>query len=324
MRNRIITPDIICVGNIVVDAVGVNVDRIPAEGGLALFDRVEMHLGGCANNTAVALSRLGLKVGLVAKVGADGLGEHCGRELTRQGIDIRGLKISHKDSTSFSFIMIPPGGDRRILHTMGANATFGCQDVDARLFQGTRWICVGGTGLLPALGGSSLGVVLSNARKAGAKTAVDTATNDRLSRRDWNRVLASCYEMMDIFFPSEAEACAITGLSEPKRICETFRSRGVKIAGVKLGSKGCAIMSDEGYFYVPAYRVKCIDTLGAGDCFMAGLLAGMLKGYSHRHAALLGNAVSAHCVQSVGATSGIPALKRVLSFQKLITDRRSK
>ena len=44
--------DVICVGNIVVDAVGVYVDRIPDEGALALFDRVEMHLGGCAGNMA--------------------------------------------------------------------------------------------------------------------------------------------------------------------------------------------------------------------------------------------------------------------------------
>jgi hypothetical protein len=49
--------DVVCVGNVVVDAVGVNVDKIPPEGSLALFDKVEMHLGGCANNTAVALAK---------------------------------------------------------------------------------------------------------------------------------------------------------------------------------------------------------------------------------------------------------------------------
>src|SRR5471030_2547234 len=68
--------DIVCVGNVVVDSVAVYVDTIPDEGSLSLFDRVEMHLGGCANNTSLALARLGLRVGLVAKAGADGLGDY--------------------------------------------------------------------------------------------------------------------------------------------------------------------------------------------------------------------------------------------------------
>src|SRR4029079_8005560 len=96
------TPDVICVGNIVVDAVGVYVDHIPDEGALALFDRVEMHLGGCAHNIALALAQLGVSVGLSAKVGADGLGDYCAKVHAESGVDTRGLVRSKTDSTSFS------------------------------------------------------------------------------------------------------------------------------------------------------------------------------------------------------------------------------
>ena len=108
----------------------------------------------------------------------------------------------------------------------------------------------------------------------------------------------------------------ITGETDPETICGIFRKRGVKIAGVKLGDKGSAVMSDEGFFRVPCYKVKCVDTLGAGDAFISGLLAGMCQGYTPSQAARLGNAVAAHCVQAVGATTGIKPLGEILAFQR--------
>lgn len=310
------TPNVICVGNIVVDAVGVYVDRIPDEGALALFDRVEMHLGGCAGNMALALGKLGVPVGLAAKVGEDGLGDYTAKVLAAGGVDTRGMVRSKSDSTSFSFIMVPRGGNRRILHTLAANATFGPADIDARLFDGVKWVSFNGLALLPLLEGENLAGLLKAAHAAGARTAGDTAINDRFTADDWERMLAPCYEHFDILFPSETEAVAITGHTEPRKICDTLRARGVKIAGVKLGERGCALLSDEGYFEIPAYTVKCIDTLGAGDSFMAGLISGMLSGKSPSDAARLGNAVSAHCVQAVGASTGIKPLAEILQFQR--------
>lgn len=308
--------DIVCVGNVVVDAVGVYVDTIPEEGALALFDRVEMHLGGCASNTSLALGKLGLNVGLVAKIGTDGLGDYARNTISSHGVDVRGLRSSRTDATSFSFVMVPKHGNRRILHTMAANETFGPKDIDTSLFNGAKWVCVGGLALLPGLHGRDLAQVLKAAKKAGAQTAADTAINDRFTSKEWRALLEPSYPYLDVVFPSEIEAKAITGETEPRKIVNALRKLGVKIAGVKLGDKGCAVGTDAGYFEIPCYKVKCVDTCGAGDCFMAGLLAGLLRGYAPQDAARLGNAVSAHCVQAIGATTGIPHLKKVLTFQK--------
>jgi sugar/nucleoside kinase (ribokinase family) len=277
---------------------------------------VELHLGGCALNAAVGLAKLGLHVGLLAKVGADGLGDFCANTLARQGVDIRGLKRSTSDSTSFSFIMVPKSGNRRILHTLGANATFGPKDIDLSLVEGAQWAFFGGLAITPSLEGRNLASAVKAVKKIGARVAADTAVNNRFSHADWERMLAPAYKHFDIFFPSEEEARLITGESDPETICATFRKRGVKIAGVKLGDKGSAVMSEEGFFRVPAYQVKCVDTLGAGDAFMAGMLAGMLLDYTPSRAARLGNAVAAHCVQAVGATTGLKPLKEILAFQK--------
>jgi sugar/nucleoside kinase (ribokinase family) len=274
-----------------------------------------MHLGGCANNTALALAKLGLKVALNAKVGTDGFGDYCADYHGKHGVDISGLVRSPKDSTSFSFIMIPKGGNRRILHTLAANATFGPADLDAKLFAQAKWICLGGLAIMPTFD-KNLAKIVRAMKKAGANVAADTAINNRYAAKDWRKLFDGSYEYLDILFPSEYEAHALTGEKDPEKICAAFRKRGVKIAGVKLGEKGSALMTDEGFFRVPIYKVKCIDTLGAGDSFMAGLLAGMVNGLSPVDAAKLGSAVSAHCVQSVGATTGIKPLKDILAFQK--------
>jgi sugar/nucleoside kinase (ribokinase family) len=307
--------DVVCVGNIVADAVGTGVDTIPEEGHLALFDKVEIHLGGCANNTALALAKLGLKVALNAKVGTDGFGDYCADYHKKNGVDITGLVRSPKDSTSFSFIAVPKGGNRRILHTLAANATFGPSDVNQKLFEQSKWVCLGGLAIMPTFD-KNLAKIVKSAKKAGAFVAADTAINNRYTAKDWRNLFAGAYEHLDILFPSEYEATALTGEKDPEKICAAFRKRGVRIAGVKLGERGSALMTEEGFFRVPIYKVKCIDTLGAGDCFMAGLLAGMVKGLSPVDAAKLGNAVSAHCVQSIGATTGIKPLKQIEAFQK--------
>lgn len=306
--------DILCLGVVVADAVGVGIDEWPQEGSLLVFDRVEMHLGGCPANTSVALSRLGIKSGVAAKVGADGLGEFIRGVLASNGVDIRGLKVDRRVSTSFSFIMVPSSGNRRIYHTLGANGTFAPADVDVKALAGVKWAAFGCLSLLPKLFGPNLARLLKAAHKAGARTACDTAFNSKLL--SWEPVFRDCWEHMDVFFPSEEEATRLTGLRAPREMCRCLRERGVKVAGVKLGERGCALECDDGYEKIPAYKVRCVDTLGAGDCFMAGLLAGLLRGRHPFEAARLGNAVAAHCVQAVGATTGVPSLAKVEAFMR--------
>jgi sugar/nucleoside kinase (ribokinase family) len=211
--------------------------------------------------------------------------------------------------------MVPRGGNRRILHTLAANATFGPRDIDNSLFARAKWVCLGGVAIMPTFD-KNLKTIVKAAKKAGARVAADTAINNRFSARDWKKLFAGSYEHLDILFPSEFEAQAISGQKDPEKICVELRKRGVKIAGVKLGEKGSVLLTDEGFFRVPIYPVKCVDTLGAGDCFMAGLLAGMVKGLAPQDAARLGNAVSAHCVQAVGATTGIKPLAQIEAFQR--------
>jgi sugar/nucleoside kinase (ribokinase family) len=85
---------------------------------------------------------------------------------------------------------------------------------------------------------------------------------------------------------------------------------------IKLGTDGCYVkLPNETGYYVPAYRnIAVADTSGAGDAFCAGFLAGLVKGWEPHRCAQFANAVEAHCVMSIGTTTGIKPMSDILAF----------
>lgn len=302
---------VLCVGNIVVDIVLTGISRLPDEGSLEIFKRREMHLGGCASNTAIALSRLGIPVSFRGKVGPDREGAFCA-EVLRENMVAADLICSSGDETSCSVVIVPPSGNRMILHALGANKSFHPKEILWEHLADKKVLFVGGIGILPLFSGEDLWALLRVARLLGLTIVADTATNHAFSQSDWEKTLGRCYPFLDVFFPSEEEARAITGEDDPEKICAIFRERGVEVAGVKLGDRGSIVSSRSGTFWIPPYHVDCVDTLGAGDAFMAGYIAALLCGCDHPgQAARAGNIVGAYCVSAVGASAGTPPFEEV-------------
>ncbi|MBI2194477.1 MAG: carbohydrate kinase family protein [Planctomycetes bacterium] len=311
--------DVLCLGIAVADAIGRPIDVIPEKARLALFDRMELHTGGCPLNTAIALSKLGFSSGLIAKVGHDGFGDFLIHSLEQAGVDTRGVVRDPEASTSFTFIMVSSDGERRFLHTMGANATFRFEDVRLDLFGEARVLCIGGSYLMPRFDGEGTSATLRAARARGLVTCLDTAYNDRIP--DWYGLMAPCFQHLDYFLPSVEEAERISGRSRPEDMARFFRDQGCKVVAIKLGSRGCYVLGPQAGRLHPSYRVQPVDTSGAGDSWVAGFLAGLLRGLSLEECADLGNATAAHCILAVGCTTGIRPLADVQAFQKA-TPRR--
>jgi ribokinase len=85
----------------------------------------------------------------------------------------------------------------------------------------------------------------------------------------------------------------------------------VKIIAVKLGSKGCYVTDGRRSHLVAPFKVKVIDTTGAGDAFDAGFLYGLLAGMTLDEAAKAGNFVASRCVMAMGARTGLPSLENL-------------
>jgi sugar/nucleoside kinase (ribokinase family) len=80
-----------CLGILAADVVGKPVERLPERGKLNLVDRIELHGGGCANNTGIGLAKIGIKTAVIGKVGSDGFGDFMVSSLAGSGVDTSGV-----------------------------------------------------------------------------------------------------------------------------------------------------------------------------------------------------------------------------------------
>jgi len=305
--------DVTCVGILVADAIAKTVDELPGRGKLALVDRLQLFTGGCAVNSGIALARIGLNVAIIGKIGDDGFGKFIYNSLKDENVNVDGLVVDPKSSTSASVVLVDSGGERSFLHSLGANAEFTDSDVDYSIIENSRIVFVAGTMLMPNFDGEPCARVLKRSKEMGKITALDTAWD---SKGRWMKVLEPCMKYIDYFMPSYEEAVQLSGKEKPEDIADVFLSMGVKTAVVKLGKDGCFIKDSGGEKHsIPTYEdIKPVDTTGAGDSFAAGFLTGIAKGWSLYECGKFANAVGTHCVMAVGATTGIKSLEEIKAF----------
>jgi len=306
--------DVCCLGILVADAFGSPIDDVPPKGRLKLFDHMELHIGGCAANTGIALAKLGVSTSVIGKVGNDVFGSFVIDTLKRHEVDPSGVVVDDEVSTAFTFVIVGSDGQRRFLHTMGANATLAESDVAMSIVEQAKILHVAGSMVMPEFDGEQTARVLEQARAAGVTTCLDTVFNDRLD--DYMPVIGCCLPHLDMFVPSIEEAERVAGTSEPRGIVRRLHEKGCEVVVVKLGEEGSYVFGKGEEAYVPSYRVGVVDTSGAGDCFVAGFLAGQLRGWSLVESARFGNAVAAHCIQAFGCTSGVCDFETTRGFQE--------
>src|SRR6266516_6841685 len=300
-------PDVVCLGTVVADVIARPVDRLPEPGTLALVDSLTLHGGGCALNTSSALVRLGLEAAVVAKVGADPLGDFALGLLVQRGIGVDGLRRDPEVPTSASVVLVDSAGERTFLHLPGANGALRADELGEAPYAG-RALHVAGALVLDALDGEPTAALLAEARRRGIRTSLDTAFD---ARGRWERVLPALPHC-DLVTPGLPEARAITGEDEPARAAARLRQLGTREAAVTLGSDGCYLAGDEFQGYVPAVPVVAVDGTGAGDAFAAGLLYGRLAGWPLERCARFANAAGALATTAVGAFEGVGGLAETL------------
>lgn len=303
--------DVTCLGILVADLVGRPVDTYPERGKLVLVEELGLHSGGCAANTGVDLSKIGVSTGIIGKVGSDGLGDFMVEALKKHGLDITGVVRDHKIGTSGTMVVVHSDGERSFIHYLGANAALTEEDVNWDVVKNTKILHVAGTFLMPAIDGEPTARVLKKAQSMGITTTLDTAWD---SKGRWMSVLKPCLAHIDYALPSIDEARLITGRHNPADVASVFMDHGVKVVGLKMGEEGCYIRTKDKEIRIPRFEVKAIDATGAGDSFVAGFLAGIHYGWDLEKTGRFANAVGACCVMELGATAGIRSLEETLAF----------
>ena len=273
-------------------------------------------LGGSAAITAVAAARLGLSVALVAAVGPDAAGEFMRGELARAGVDTSWLAVRAAAPTGLT-VVLTGGTDRAILTAAGAIGSLTASDVPGELLAGARHVHVSSYFLMAGSLGPGLAGLLAGARAAGATTSVDTNwdPSGRWGEDTW---LRAALAQADLLLPNEAEALALSGepdLAGAVRALAGRAGRGAGRAGrgaarvvVKRGARGALCADRDGWRQVSLPPVTPVDDTGAGDCFNAGLITGLLNGLDLPGAAALGCAAGALSTQAAGGTGSCLSL----------------
>ncbi len=307
--------DVACIGILVADVLAKPVDRIPPKGLLGLIDGISLYSGGCAMSAAIDMAKIGIDTAVLGKVGNDSFGGFLKNTLVENKVNIDGLCIDPAAQTSASVVLSDSKGERTFLHCVGANGTFSEGDIHWSVIENSRIVFVAGTFLMDTFDGVQCANVLKRCKDMGKTTVLDTAWD---SKGRWLTLLEACMPYIDVFLPSIDEAIALSGKENPEDIAAVFFDKGVGKVAIKLGDRGCYLQENKGDkgIIVPPFKVKAIDTTGAGDSFCAGFIAGLVKGMDFVSCGRFANAVGAHCVSALGATTGIKSMAEILEFME--------
>ena len=305
---------VLCVGQLAADILVRPVDRLDFASDTRRVEPIRLSSGGDCLNAAIGLRRLGLGVDFAGLVGQDQWGDFLASVIDREGIDRRGLKRTSQAGTCTVLVAINSQGERTFFYHGGANDLFELSHVDPALVAEAAAVHVGGTYLLPRFDGEGAAELFRGARARGKLTSMDV-TWDVEGR--WLSTITPCLPHLAWFLPSRKEAEKITGCGEAADMAAFLHDRGVANVVIKLGERGCYVLPEgEAGFVVPAFPAKVVDTTGAGDSFVAGFLAGLLRGWEPERCARLACAAAALNIQGVGATAGMPTYAEANEFME--------
>jgi len=266
-----------------------------------LVDSGVLTLGGSGAITACGAARLGLSVAIAARVGDDAAGRFVRDSLAQRGVGTDALVVD--DAPTPLTVIVTRDGDRAML-TSGSWPSFA---VPAELLASARHVHVASYFLLPSMAPVLPGL-LATARRHGATTSLDT-NDDPSGNWDVGSLLAE----VDYLLPNANEAMRLAGAASVPEAAALLASRGPLVA-VKDGAAGAFCHSGEKVLRSKGILMSPVDTVGAGDSFDAGFIAGKLHGMSDQRALNLAAVCGALSTLSPGGTASQPSWAEAMSY----------
>lgn len=290
------TFDLLVVGDANPDVVLTGVSR-PVEFGQRerLVDGAALTVGGSGAITACGAARLGLRTAFVGRVGDDPAGRYMLSALAERGVDVSGCVVDPSTPTALT-VVLADGEDRAILTFPGCLPLLSARDVEVE----AGHVHVSSYFLQPRLA-ADLPDWFAALRRGGVTTSLDT--NDDPTGA-WDAKIVD----VDVLLPNEAEALALGGAEV------LAASAGLVV--VKRGAAGAVAWRGGTSTSVPSLPVEPVDTVGAGDSFNAGFLAGWLGGRDLESSLRLAVTCGALSTRAAGGTAAQPTMAEALGFEE--------
>jgi ribokinase len=296
---------IVVLGSLNIDLV-VAVERLPLPGetlnggDLALFE------GGKGANQACVAGRLGGRATMIGQTGADAFGARLSGALGAAGVDTSGIGAADRPTGSAS-IYVQPDGENAIVISPGANATLTPEMARERLRAAAPYDFLLAQLEIPM---ASILAAFEEAKRAGAVTILDPAPVRPLP--------PELIPLIDFLTPNQSEAAALLNapwtvrdFDDAGAAAAALLRAGYRAVVLKLGDLGCYIASGDMRIAIPAFKVRAVDTTGAGDAFNGAFAIALAEGASLEEAGRFANAAAAISVTRPGAQNSAPARAEV-------------
>jgi len=297
---------VLVLGSINIDFVSF-VSQYPKPGETLIGSDFGIFQGGKGANQAIALAKLDVPTLMLGKVGKDALNDFAFSSLKESGVDISGVSKSQKVHTGSASIWVNTQGQNSIIVNPGANGEINEDFIirHEKFFDDASWLL---TQFEIPLESIFFALKLAKAHKL--RTIIDPAPVREIVNND-------IWELVDYLLPNEIELKELTNTENILEAINIFKSRGVKEVIVKLGKQGAGYEDNGTFNLFSALPVeKVVDTTGAGDCFIAAFLYGMIQWGDIPKAIKAANLISSYSIQEKGAAISFP-IKSEIDWKKL-------
>ena len=277
--------DVLALGTCNVDFL-MNVERFSAADDEVDIENLNVYLGGSAANFAIKTSRLGLNVGIMARIGEDHYGSYISSQFENEKINTERL-VSIDEKTGMAFISVDPLGERSIYTFMGANSKFKLEKQDIKLIEQSEILHVTGMYI----------EVVEEASKYAKTLSLNPGS--LLSSYGMEK-LENILNNTEILFLNKKEVTLLTGQNfddGARYLVDT----GIPMVVVTLGGEGSKVYTSKTEIQHPSKEVKVLDTTGAGDSFAAGFINAYFKKKDLKECLKYGNESALQCVTKKGS-----------------------
>jgi 5-dehydro-2-deoxygluconokinase len=323
--------DFICLGRAAVDLYGL-------ERGARLEDAQHFakYLGGSSGNVATGLSRLGLKVAMLTRVGDEHMGRFVREALSREGVDVRAVRTDPRRLTGLVLLGIESAESFPHIFYRENCADMGLEpaDVDAAPFAAAKALAITGTHLSTDGVRAASRHAVALAKQHGLKVVLDVDYRPVLwglaghgggaerekGSADVTRRMQEFLPDCDLVVGTEEEIRVAGGGASALEALQAIRARTAATIVMKRGVAGCVVFEgpipasvDQG-LVVGGFPVEVLNVLGAGDAFLSGYLSGWIAGLPAAHCGRRGNAAGAIVVTRHGCTPAMPTRAELEDF----------
>ncbi|MFF3858403.1 5-dehydro-2-deoxygluconokinase [Streptomyces sp. NPDC002209] len=294
----------------------IGVDLYPLRTGvpLAEADTFGKFLGGSPTNVAVAAARLGRRVAVITKTGADPFGAYLRAELRGFGVDDRWVGEEARHPTPLTFCEIFPPDDFPLYFyrlPKAPDLEIEPGELDLAAVRAARVFWMTGTGLSVQPSRSATLAALEARAKSGI-TVFDLDWRPMLWEDEPHDAYAQALGLATVAVGNAQECAIATGEHEPRAAARALLAAGVELAVVKRGPDGVLAMRRDGTVVEAApVQVEVVNGLGAGDAFGGALCHGLLAGWDLERVLRFANAAGAIVASRLACSAAMPYAKEV-------------